>query len=197
MKKKILQFFALTLLFSFLTACSPSISKTQFYLLPEPQSLYLENTDKAKAKHIAVMPVLIPSYLNRTEILLKAKNSSVVEVAQNKRWAEDLDTMLQRLVSISLSNELASENTFAFPLSVGFPIDYRLSIEISHFEGNFNSDANINAYWVLRENDKTLAQGKFIQSQPVSQTFESYLDTQSTLIQNLSKEIANEYKKLK
>ncbi len=196
MKKNSLSLLITFFLFSLLMGCSSSLSNTQFYLLPEPKSTSLEEQSKEETKYIAVLPVLIPSYLERSEILLKSKNSTSLVVAQNRRWAESLDSMLQRLVAVSLSNEIMSSNTIAFPLNSTFPVDYKLSVDISLFEGNTNNEASVNAYWVLREENKTLAQGKFIKSMPVSASFEELLEVQSLLIQEMTMQIAEEYNKL-
>ncbi len=193
--KKTLQLYALIICISLLTACSSTLSSTKFYLLPEPQSI--EATAKEEIRHIAVMPVSIPSYLERSEILLKAKDSPSIIVSQDRRWAESLDSMIQRLVAISLSNELANNNAIALPLTSSFPADYKLSVDISLFEADLNSEASLNAYWSLRADSKTLAQGKFNKSLPVASSFEDLLQAQSALVQDMTKEIASEYRKLK
>ncbi len=194
--KKLSLLLTLILSLCLLCACSSSLSSTEFYLLPEPQRIEIASKESVQAKHIAIMPVGIPSYLERSEILLKAKDSPSITVSQDKRWAESLDSMIQRLVAISLSNELASNNVIALPLTSSFPIDYRLSVDISLFEADLNSEASLSAYWNLRADSKTIAQGKFNKSLPVSHSFEELLEVQSALIQEMTKEIARVYKEL-
>lgn len=180
--------FLLIILSLFLFACSPSVDSTQFYLLPEPM---VKNTeDKVNLSYIAVLPVNMPDYLKKPQIVLRDGKSTQVHIESFHRWSEGLDEAFQRVMSTSLANELISTKLGVMPLRAGFPVNYKLTIDIRSFEGDLNKSASLDAYWIIQGNSKSVLEGYYSNSLPVGASYSSLIETQSKLVQDMAASIA-------
>ncbi len=179
------------LLCIFLSACA-STSLPTFYLLPNFNPI--EVTEKANEKTIGILPISLPSYLLRPQIVTKNVATSQVEISEFHRWGENLDDAFQRVLSTSLSSKLLDKNYTAIPLRMGYPVDCRLLIDVISFEGSLDSDVALNAYWLLRNDSKILSQGSFYKSIPAGATYNELVISQAKLIDALADDIVTNIK---
>ncbi len=185
-------YLACTLLLCIILSACASTSLPTFYLLPSTN--LIEITEKTNEKTIGVLPITLPSYLLRPQIVTKNIETSQVEISELHRWGEDLDDAFQRVLSTSLSSQLANKGYAAIPLRMGYPVDFRLLVDVISFEGSLNSEATLNAYWILRNDTKILSQGSFYKSTPAGATYNELVISQSNLIDALAIDISNNIK---
>ncbi len=194
----------LIIFFMFLTACSSSsLSNVNYYILQNTDNAVVVEAEKItdikteKDLCIGVLPVTIPAYLNRAQIVLREPTSTKVAINEYHRWAEKLDEAIQRTLAIALDNDLAKENTSAVVLKMGFPIDYKLVVEVLAFEGALNGEAHIDAVWALEDREEILLEGHYKKSMPTGATYEELIEKQSMLVEALAGNIADAYREMK
>ncbi len=180
-------FLCLIVLLSSLSACSSSSVPVKYYLLSAPEALSINETSNHR---IGILPVRMPTYLQRTQMVLRESDKAEVRIDEFNRWAEDLPLAFQRVLSIALTNELASSGTSASPLRLGFPVDYKLTIDIRNFEGDLQKNVILDASWILQENSDILLEGNFKKTLSVGSTYQDLITIQGELIEELAKEIA-------
>jgi uncharacterized lipoprotein YmbA len=194
---------AFTLIFSSCLGGGPSRTPaTRFYVL---NSLYgAEN--KAELAPVAVLkdvaigvgPVRLSKVLDRPQIILRASHNEI-QVADLDRWAAPLNENITNVLVDNLSALLSTGNILKFPWKARIPIDYQVVMDITRFDGMPGGNADLRARWgILRENDsKILSKGKSILTEPIGEdSIGAMVSAQSRLMAKLSREIAEEIKKL-
>lgn len=146
-----------------LCSCSHISFPTNVYVLDvssENSKMFSNEIRKGSGPVIAIMPISIPSYLNRPQIVLREKGSKIL-ISENHRWAENLDKAMGRVLATSLTDNLAQINGVAVPLKLGLHPDYTIQLDVSRFEGNINSFLELDAFWTLQKNGKKILQANF------------------------------------
>ncbi len=175
----------------FLTACSShNLQNTNFYVLEAPM---IEDTFSEVHTKIGVLPINLPSYLDRQQMVLRDENSTQVRIDEYNRWAEHLDNAFLRVLIAALSNELDSENIGVSELTMGIPVDEKLAVSVNSFEGSIGGSVSLNAVWTFTQSSETLLEGHFNSSISAGNDYNSLVSAQSALIQQLAKDIAAKY----
>ncbi len=182
---------------SSLLACSSSSPQTNFYLLPTPENTRIdENSHSMSAVastdliHIAVLPAQMPEYLRRTQIFRKNPLSTNVTISDYNRWAEELDSAFQRVLSTSINNQLDKTNMHVTPQFRGVNADYTINVYVNSFEGDFNNDVVLDAYWNLMHKSQNSISDYFHATVRAGSNYESLIETQSELIELMAIEIS-------
>ncbi len=180
-----------------LTACSTSSPNTQFYLLPSAENTRsyasddnVEINTNQDIIHIAVLPVELPEYLRRTQIFRKKISSTNAEINDYNRWAEDLSSAFQRVLSVSLNNNLDGTNLYVTPQFRGIASEYVINVYVNAFEGDFNSDVVLDAYWTLHNKANTTVTNYFYGTTTAGSSYNSLIEAQSKLIDDMAIQIS-------
>lgn len=97
---------------------------------------------------IAVGPIGIPEYLDRPQIVTKNDNGTM-HFAQFDRWAEPLDSALNRLLIDDLAAMLPSANFQFFPCSFTIPLDYHVIADVVRLDIELNKDMVLEIQWSI------------------------------------------------
>jgi len=176
-----------------LSGCGTS-PKTSFYHLEQTVSPQLTRLEGGIT--LGIGPVNIAPYLDRPQIVTRLSQHKL-ELSEFNRWAEPLKSNISRVIAVELSNLLVSNRVFILPRqNKDIPLDYRLSIEISRFDGQLGKDANLIARWSIYDNNKKaiLTKISIINESFNGNGFEPLIDAENKTLQNLSHEIAGAIK---
>ena len=180
--------FAPLLLAFVLTGCSFSIpligpsTEVHYYVLDAPVPTH----GTMRSSCIGVLPVSLPGYLSRPQLVVRERDSVNISIRDFDRWGEELS----RGVSRVLCNALSAQGFSAVPLRTGTQVDSKLMLDIRRFDGPLEGDVVLDAVWTLQKNKTVLASGHFVTTRPSGRTLKSMVEAQSLLIQDLAKDIA-------
>jgi uncharacterized lipoprotein YmbA len=167
---------------------------TQFFILslgPEPSSPDLTNNVSRRELSIGLGPINFPGYLKRREIVTQVGGGQL-ELSDNKRWAESLDSNFQSVLSQNLGRQLNTQRIVVFPWYGRPDIDYQVEIQVHRFETDASRRSHLDARWIIkdgRSGRELLAKESDISSTvPASDTAGS--ETLSRDLANLSASIA-------
>lgn len=171
-----------------LTGCSVSLpftgatSEVRYYVLTAPKPAPV----RLSASTIGVMPVTLPGYMTRPQLILRDDDGVNITVRDFDRWGEEPATGVARVVC----DTLASLGRSAVPLRTGSQVDARLMLDIRRLDGPLNGDVVLDALWSLQKDKKICASGRVVTSRPAGRTLESMVEAQSLLVQELARNIA-------
>ena len=185
-------------------ACSPFGSGTQArsknYVL---NSLYSEETQPQPVADLSdigilVGPIRMAMYLDRTDIVIR-NSQNEVEIADFASWAGPLPENFSRVLAENLSLWLNTKIVAIFP-GAKLPIySYNVNMNVTRFDGRPGENAQLRARWVIVDkNRKTILFNEHtVLNQPTeNDSIEALVASQSRLVADLSREIAEAIKDL-
>ncbi len=191
-------------LFSFaavlLAGCRSSTPPVKFYTLSSLSSMEKE-APIAEAGHgiaIVVGPVEFPRILDRPQIVTRTSPNRL-NVADFHRWAGSLHEDFARVLAEDIAFLLATNQVAVYPWVDHFKPRYGVTVDVKHFEGRLGQDVLLNVIWRVKqqENKKTLLVRESVIKEPLSTTdYEALVAAKSRAIAKLSREIADEIKRL-
>jgi uncharacterized lipoprotein YmbA len=128
---------------------------TNFYMLAPlipPAGETPAATEKGQTV-IAIMDVLIPSYLDRNQIVTRL-NEIEYGLAEFDQWAEPINENLTRVIAQNLSRLLASDAVDVFPAAKEVPHEYRIGVEVIRLDGKLRDHVTLIARWAISEADQ-------------------------------------------
>ncbi len=131
-----------------LSACSQNPSPIHFYML-EPIETEAISVEMSQALSIALSPLQLPRYLNRTSIISRAQ-PRVYDIDPYQRWAENLSDMLNRIVPYNLQQLTKAVIIKTRSSSVKRKADLHLKIQIFQFHINESQEAVLTATWGIQ-----------------------------------------------
>jgi uncharacterized lipoprotein YmbA len=147
---------------------------------------------------IGLETVVIPEYLNRTEIVVNLDNT-VYELADFDQWAEPLSDNLTRVLEENLTNLLHADSIDVFLASESsIPFDYLLEVDVLRLDGNLGDQVTLIAQWALfgnEEDDLKLLQRSEYQESARDKTYKELVLAKSRTVEKLSRHIAAAIKK--
>lgn len=185
--------FLTLLVLSVLTGCAGRSPDSNFYVLRSPAQQNL-SVSSSTTIGVGMMPVLIPGYLDRSQIVSRSGDGVNVRLAEYERWGESLSDAITRVLADTMSVTLG-EQFQVFPWLAESPADVRISVEIKRFDGSLNQNVYIDAWWSLRDRDTVLCQGRFADSLPAGSSYTSMVEAQSTLAVRLGEALATALQK--
>lgn len=132
------------------------------------------------------MPVTMPGYLERTQIVTRDPDGVGIHVDDFARWGEQLSLGVSRLLCESLS----AHGRPAVSLRTGTRVKERLVVEVLRFDGTPGATAVLDALWTLQSHGKALASGHTVLEEDAGESQESLVRAQSKLVFELGAEIA-------
>lgn len=169
-------------------------SPSRFYSLT-PQEMPAR-TYQSSRLFVGVEPVKVPVYLDKPQIVTRNANQVELSISENNRWAEPLSDAMQNVLASDLGALLpgATIKPSSFRKE-GF--DYTVWVEINKFEGTWNRQAELDAWWsILNSDNKIIARDKVSLSRPLGDSYDNLVQQQSALTEELAAQIAARLAKL-
>ncbi len=129
-----------------MAGCSSS-SPRLYVLTPMPSN---GNRNRNNRRSIGVQPVVLPEYLDRSEIVTYA-NANELAANRDDRWAERLPTNVTRVLAENLSILLATDRAYVMPSRSGERPDYEVSVEFDRFERSVSRESVLDAQWTIHD----------------------------------------------
>ena len=141
---------------------------------------------------LGIGPVSLPGYLDRQEIVTRAAPNRI-DVAENDRWAEPLETNFARILSQNLAGLLQTERLVFYPWESTKKPSYQVEMEVLRFEANGAGAVQLSARWAVSDlNKKTSLSKESRLSRPMQLTStEAAVAALSQALGDLSREIAD------
>ena len=157
----------------------------------QPISIVSNDINFPKLKNtILINQVFLPSNISRLQITTLGKNDFDVNIDEFNRWSSQPEKMLQNVINENLSKLLPNaiiENQTPFIKNY----DYAVMIEFTKLEGRLDDIVHINSsYFIKNKLGKTIKSGKFNASKKFEGGYDRYVEELSTLIGDLSIDIA-------
>jgi len=173
----------------FVSGCTKQ-SLPLFYYTLETSNM-TDVSETASKQNLLIGPIHISSFLNKGQ-LVKQKSAYSIDIAEQHRWAGNLQEMLSDSLIDNLSQDLASNNVYTFPNSHGLTA-IQLELTLTHFEEDTNGQALTQARWKLISTGQAIlyAATSTYTVQPDDSSYSSLVKGLSIGISRLSKDIAD------
>ena len=137
------------LLLSMLTGCASS-PPVRFYSLQAinatPQS------SEAATVIVGIGPLRLADYLKRPQLVTRGDGTEL-KIDEFSRWAEPLESSIQRIVASNVGALLPDVIAVAFPFSSMLGVDYRLIGQINRFDADEAGLAVLQVNWGIGTTD--------------------------------------------
>ena len=177
----------------FLSACFGGRSPDPvFYKLTDGINAQTISTQKTA---ILINDVRVPDLVFRPQIVLKSKKMEEINISEFNRWAEPVPNMIKQTLLDNLTKQLP--NAFIKPnnYDVSGQYNYVLLVEVNHFIGQLKNNAQLDVWWTIKNaNGNIVARKRFSDLTPIGDSYQSYVEGQSHLVEKLSTEIAKTIK---
>lgn len=142
---------------------------------------------------VGVGPVVIPAYLDRPAIVVRAAGDEV-RLSEEHRWAESLKDGVARVVAENLSVMIPTEAVVVFPWRTPWTLQYRVTLEILRFDGPLGGATVLNARWRLLDGTgkELVLKAVNISEAASDATHAAMVSAQSRLLARISRDIAAE-----
>lgn len=183
-----------------LAGCAGVADPTKYYVLSSSSagpsgSPRIPASSPAAGVAVGVGPVMIPGYLNRTQIVTRS-GSDEVEVSTYHRWAEPLENGIAQVLANDLATQIGSERIAVFPWRGGIArvLDYQVAVVVLRFEGMPGGQVTLDARWRLVGRDgQELALKRSTMSEPAAGSgYQSLVVGMNRLLNALAREISAE-----
>lgn len=127
-----------------LTACGTSPNSNYYLLSSEAAGIA-----SARDLSLGVGPIEIPDYLNRNAFVYSRDNNQL-HVASFERWAEPLDSGIERVLRLNLASLLNTQNVQSYPFGSKEKPEYAVEVSILRLDAG-NTGASLVAEWRLHK----------------------------------------------
>ncbi|HUL95731.1 MAG TPA: PqiC family protein [Usitatibacter sp.] len=130
-----------------LAACGSPPAAIDFYSLtaspPAPPAA------GAASFSVHVGPVTVPDGVDRPQMVVRLSDNRV-DIDDQHRWAEPLRDAIPRALADDLARELGTPRVMTSRQSATLDFDYRVAVDIQHFESSYADGAYEDVLWTLR-----------------------------------------------
>jgi uncharacterized protein len=181
--------------------------RTQFYTLGQPAARSTESvsasiaftppssTDSTDTVSIGVGPVIVPSYLHRTQIVTR-NGADQVELATFHRWAEPLEDAIARILGEEIGARVPTERIVTYPWRgvVARSIQYQVVVAVLRFEGRRGGDVTLDTRWRIlgREGNELAVRRSTVSEAAAGTGYEPMVAAMTRALVALGQEIATE-----
>jgi len=172
-----------------LSGCS---SKSNFYQL-HPKSVQHENsTHSKKGTVIGIANVEVATYLTKSEIVTRM-NAGRLNIHETDLWAGSLDKNIQSVLKHNMATLLPRYTFLSHPWEEPIDDKYRIYVTIDRFDGSEAGRVTLQGRWSLvnKEENKVLYSESINYSIQGGPSLDEIIDTQSQLLDKLSRRIAS------
>ncbi len=147
----------------------------------------------ARDFRIGVGPLLIPDYIDRSEIVFQSSPNKF-EIPPGHLWAGSLRNTMLSVIGTNLSRQLNSTQVRTYPWEPGASLDYSIAIDVQQFHAQTGGDAILEATWRLYDESsrRIVSQRHTNLKRPLeADGYEAVVVAQSKLLSDLASEIGN------
>lgn len=181
-----------------LAACFRPSPPVHFYVLAEPPVRAVPadvmgnppGVSPRVGPRVGILPITLPGYLQRPQMVVRQGDSVDIRREDYHRWGEELGTGMARVLSVSMTNNLADIQGVVMPLRIGAPVDLRVQVEARRFEGSPEGEVYLEALWSVQKEGQALREGHFLSHRRAGPGMASLVETQSVLLEELGAELA-------
>jgi uncharacterized protein len=144
---------------------------------------------------IGVGPVIMPGYLDRTQIVTRT-GADQVEISMFHQWAESLEGGIARVVGEEIGARVPTERIVIFPWRgvVARVIQYQVVIAVMRFDGRPGGDVTLDARWRIlgRDGDELVFRRFTVSEAAGGRGYEPMVAAMTRALVALGQEIAAE-----
>ncbi len=160
----------------------PKEDSTQFYIARRAD---VKKVDVAKKTNINLLPITMPSYMLRNQIVTLSNDGSV-KLAEFNRWAESAQSGFTRVMVDNIAAASDNIDVFAYP-SVGDNA-LNLRVYVNNCIGTLGGDLELNGKWQVTGNDLQFAKDFSIKEKS-DKNYASYVGAINKALGELSYDI--------
>jgi hypothetical protein len=141
---------------------------------------------------VGLGPIRMPDYLDRPQIVTRV-GPNQVRFAEYHRWAQPLEGSFASVLMENLSILLGTNRIARYPWKSTTPIDCRIEIEVSRFDGRPGDRVFLQGRWTVfsQDRERVLVAKTSTLSEPVDGNgYAALVSAQSRAIAALGREIA-------
>ena len=142
MKIKMVGILSATVFAGLLTACGTTPNSNYYLLSSQVSGVPADGT-----LSLGVGPIEIPDYLNRNAFVYSRDNNQL-HVASFERWAEPLDSGIERVLRLNLASLLRTQNVQSYPFGSTEKPEYAVEVSILRLDAG-RAGARLTAQWRL------------------------------------------------
>jgi len=191
---------ALGLFMLVLTGCASSPTPKFYQLSPvQNKALVTHDASPEQSLIIAIGPVRIPDYLDRSQIVTRSGKNEL-KLAEFDRWAGSLEENVNHVLMEDISSLLPAGRFFVVRwlpyLESELPVSYRVQVRVESFEGTPGDSVLLRAHWVISTKGKDLLMKKEsgISEQVNGGSYDALVAAMSKALEALSREMADAIK---
>ena len=177
---------------------SPRSDPSRFFTLTaiaQPGATVTKDSSNPGGISLGIGPIRLPGYLDRQEITTRVSQNRI-DLSENDRWAEPLETNFTRVLGQNLSVLLNTDQLVFYPWELNRKPNYQVEVEVLRFESNAGGDVQLSARWTVLDTNKKipLKSGESrLTRQPTSKSADASVAALSETLGDLSREIANAF----
>jgi uncharacterized protein len=126
---------------------------SQFFILtPASEAPPSDSAHSSSHRELSIGlgPINFPGYLKRREIVSRVEGGQL-QLSDNKRWAESLDSNFQRVLSQDLAMRLGTQRIVLFPWYGRQQLDYRVEVQVQQFDTDVANRSHLEARWIIKD----------------------------------------------
>lgn len=116
----------------------------------EPTSFYFLTPEgpapDGSGRGIGVGPVAVAAYIDHPNLVVQEAGNRLA-LADNHRWAGDLEDNLASVLATNLGRELGTGNVRTYPWTDDDTLRYQISVDVRRLHGTVDGDAVLDAAW--------------------------------------------------
>ncbi|NVK32696.1 MAG: membrane integrity-associated transporter subunit PqiC [Gammaproteobacteria bacterium] len=141
-----MKFFALIFAILLVASCASGPAIDTRYTLSAPPAKSLSSSQVARK--VIIAPVLLPSELKRSSIVVKRSNGEMA-IDDDLRWAGSLDDQIARLLALHLENNLGNTLVVTEQSTAASDADFSITVDINRFEPVEFERVELDASWTV------------------------------------------------
>lgn len=171
-----------------LSGCS---SKSNFYQLHPKTAQQSESSRSKRTTVIGIAQVEVAEYLSKSELVTRL-SAGRVNVHSEALWAGSLAKNIQIVLMHNISTLLPRYTFLAYPWEEPIDDQYRIYVTIDRFDGYENGKVTLQGRWsfVNKEENRVLYSESVNYTAQGGQSLDEIVETQSSLLERLSRRIA-------
>jgi len=144
----------------FQAGCAGRSETASFYVLSPvaERELAMKNISGDSTISIGISPVSLPKYLKKSQIVTRT-GSNELHLAEFNRWAGKIEEDIGRVIAENLTNLLATDRVFAYPLMEAIDLNYTIKIDFSRFDGALGGAVELIARWAIFDRQGNIVHG--------------------------------------
>lgn len=178
----------------FLSGCMGKSKPSNFYMLYPIKSATMQGgMSIADTMHIQVGPITMPTYLERSQIVITTETNQLI-VDEFNRWAEPLIDNFSRVLVENLSQLLKTPNVHPYASGNVNGPDIIVSIDITRFDVTQDGNAYLNVFWTLSDksaDEPQVTRKNYYHTQAESKDMSDAVRSQNNLLAEFSNDIAD------